>query len=104
MYRCHFCKAVVREGVSAHRVVLETRRAEYPRRKEVRTIKKGRKNDRKKGRVQGDPGGRGKEIVREVLACRSCAFARSRAIIPVDTKSVEPKRLAGEVQAAGICR
>jgi hypothetical protein len=72
MYRCYFCKAVVSEGVAAHRVVLKTRRAEYPRRFRMRANKKDRNAKRPE-----DPGGNGYEIVKEVLACRSCAAEHS---------------------------
>ena len=72
MYRCYFCKAVVSEGVAAHRVVLETRPAVYRRRDRVKPNKINRK-----AKGPDDPGGNGYEIVKEVLACRSCAAEHS---------------------------
>jgi rubredoxin len=67
LYRCHLCGAVVPPNTPAHRKVVETRRREYPFRKDANLfIKDGRP------KKTDDPGGVGFEIVREVVVCPSC--------------------------------
>lgn len=70
MYRCHFCKAVAQASSPAHRVVVETRAAEYPSRAKAHSMRVGRKQ-----KTFDDPGGAGYEIAKEVLACKTCADA-----------------------------
>ncbi|MEM1178092.1 MAG: hypothetical protein AAGM22_07105 [Acidobacteriota bacterium] len=48
--------------------MLETRERRYPRRKEAHPYRKGGQKKRR-----DDPGGLGREIVREALVCVSCA-------------------------------
>jgi hypothetical protein len=66
MYRCEFCKKVVAPGIPSHRVVMETRQVRYPYRPDVYVI-------RGKKEKKADPGGVGREIVREAIACPRCA-------------------------------
>lgn len=51
------------------RVVVETRAVTYPRRTAVNRLVKAGKEWKK----PDDPGGTGREIVREVVACPRCA-------------------------------
>jgi len=69
MYRCEVCKEVVAPKTPVTRIVTETRAVQYPYRPEVnREIYRG------KERIKpDDPGGSGREIVREVIACPRCA-------------------------------
>jgi hypothetical protein len=67
LYRCHLCGVVVPPNTPAHRKVVETRRREYPFRKDAHLfMKDGRP------KKADDPGGVGFEIVREVVVCSSC--------------------------------
>jgi hypothetical protein len=70
MYRCEVCKEVVPPHVESHRVVVETREVQYPFRNGANRPApwKSTKNER-----IDDRGGRGRETVREVIACPRCA-------------------------------
>lgn len=69
MYRCEICKSVVPANTPTHRLIAETRPATYPHRPQAnRPVKK---RDRKVN--PDDPGGRGTEIVRELIVCPRCA-------------------------------
>ena len=72
MFRCHYCKKVVPPATSAVHIVIETREVQYPSRG-GRSLDTGKKTSGS-GKFQ-DRGGSGVEIVREVLACPSCARA-----------------------------
>jgi hypothetical protein len=73
-------------GISARKVTLETRAVRYPHREKIHppAIEVGNKKKLKSRRARkltakelekwsDDPGGHGLEIVREGLACPSCA-------------------------------
>ncbi|HYR28543.1 MAG TPA: hypothetical protein VEU30_08760 [Thermoanaerobaculia bacterium] len=66
MYRCEICREVVQPHTPSHRLVVETREKRYPYRPDLYPIK-GTKEKK------ADPGGVGREIVREVVACPRCA-------------------------------
>jgi hypothetical protein len=66
LYRCQVCGVVAPPNTPAHRKVVETRRREYPFRKDAHLfIKDGRP------KKKDDRGGVGSEIVREVVVCPS---------------------------------
>lgn len=67
MYRCHLCGVVVPPNTPVHRKVVETRRREYPFRKDAHLFFKDGHLKKK-----DDRGGVGFEIVREVVVCPSC--------------------------------
>ena len=68
MYKCEICQQTVPPRTKAFRIVVETRFKRYPYREEViPAIVKG------KFELLDDPGGMGREIVREVLTCPDCA-------------------------------
>jgi len=79
-YRCQLCNTAVPPKTRALRVILETRTKYYPYRAKANPgfqTKNGQilrplRKSRKKGDRIDDPGGRGKEIVKEVLVCKSC--------------------------------
>ena len=85
MFKCALGNHQTQPGERSVRVAVETREVVYPARananREPRGFKPVRENDdrspetRKRIRKfsQDDPGGKGLEIVREVLACASCA-------------------------------
>ena len=70
MYRCQQCHSVVPAGTRQH-LLVETRPAEYPRRKEVYVIHADGKTWR-----EDDPGGSGREIARALPVCPCCAGER----------------------------
>lgn len=75
MYRCEFCREVVPPNIPSHRVAVETREVRYPRRERVNRPKPG---DGKREK-RDDPGGTGREIVREAIACARCAQERRQS-------------------------
>ena len=91
MYRCSLCNAVVPPHVPAQRIVLATRPRAYPFRREVnrkpakhpnrraaavaRALAQPEDRCEPKKDPRDDQGGRGREIVREALACPACAAA-----------------------------
>jgi hypothetical protein len=93
MFRCQICHCVVAARTAAIRVILETRPKRYPLRPKQYLPppdpkkRKGKKQKRlktmppldKRKDWLDDPGGNGLEIVREVLACASCAQAQATA-------------------------
>ena len=68
MYRCELCKEIVPPRTPSYRVVAETREVRYPFREKANSVVV-------KGKIEtrNDPGGTGREIVREFLACPRCA-------------------------------
>jgi hypothetical protein len=74
MYVCHFCKQTTSPNIPTTRITIETRARSYPARANL--VSRGRRKD-----FANDPGGQGREIVREAIACPSCAaaFAASKA-------------------------
>jgi len=73
MFRCPLCGRVVPARVPAVRVVLETRAVTYPSRERAnRPIPRFIHGKWRRVRPD-DPGGHGREIVRETLACAACA-------------------------------
>ncbi len=74
MYRCQICNTVSPVATPSHKVTLESRPMEYPSRPKAHSMRVGRKL-----KSFDDPGGSGFEIVKEVLACRSCAEEHAKA-------------------------
>lgn len=70
MFRCEQCSKVVPAGVSAVKVVTAYRDKEYPERTATNPRGRGFRATR-----TIDRGGRGREIVTEVMMCPECATA-----------------------------
>lgn len=70
MFNCELCNTSSKPGETAFRVVVETRETTYPFREGVHKFRK----DGKKA-IKDDPGGKGIEVAREVLAHRECVAA-----------------------------
>jgi hypothetical protein len=68
VFRCHACGRVVSANTSPIRRVVETRERQYPPRPKANRFKKDGRE-----RQSDDPGGSGRELVREILLCSSCA-------------------------------
>jgi hypothetical protein len=84
VFRCQLCREVVLRNTRPIRRVVETRERQYPFRLKANRFKRKPRPDEpkgKKGRVKyrDDPGGSGREIVRELALCPDCA-----ATAPVD--------------------
>jgi hypothetical protein len=75
MFRCQLCGDVVPPGTPSQRIVVQSRRTQYPYRSKanvvVRKPESGRRRKTKK-EYRDDPGGEGHEIVREVIVCPNC--------------------------------
>lgn len=94
MFKCALLNHQSEPGERAVRIVVETREVTYPARvnahrapggyKPVSEIDDRSPETRKRLRKfsQDDPGGKGREIVREILACAKCAAS------PIAEKSV----------------
>lgn len=67
MFRCGLCSQISVPRDKATRVVTETREVTYPYRANANTFMKEGKEE-----VSADPGGKGLEIAKEVLACKAC--------------------------------
>lgn len=78
MFRCEECLLVVGPGVRAHRVVVETRLKSYPYRAEANRVVRVSDHGKPKVCYVHDPGGVGREIVREKTVCPSCGQRLSR--------------------------
>jgi len=80
MYRCQVCGRVAGPHVPSVRLVVETRAAVHRFRKNVHKVVKigpdGRRKKVKKKDWLDDPGGKGREIAKEVTACPDCASNR----------------------------
>ena len=70
MYRCQVCRQPIPANTPAYRRVVETREREYPARAKANCFR--RKGRRK---VTNDHGGRGSQIVREIVVCPTCSEA-----------------------------
>lgn len=73
MFKCGLCNESSKPTEKAVHVVIETRKVVYPFRQGVNrfTNLEGEKME------SDDPGGRGLEIVKEILAHKSCAEKRA---------------------------
>jgi hypothetical protein len=70
VFRCQVCRKVVAPNTRPIRHVVETRERQYPLRLKANRFKRDGRERR-----SDDPGGTGREIVREVLICGACAEA-----------------------------
>jgi hypothetical protein len=79
VFRCQLCREVVPSNTRPIRRVVETRERQYPFRLKANRIKRKRRPDEPRGtkrvRYRDDPGGSGREIVRELALCAACAAA-----------------------------
>ena len=68
MFKCEICKKTVPPSIPATRIVLKTRKVDYPFRKDANKFKKQGRT-----KITHDKGGSGFSIVGERLACPECA-------------------------------
>ncbi len=89
MYRCQLCGAVAPPRTPSYQVAVETREKRYPRRPKLYPpLKRSEWKDLDKWR--DDPGGIGREAVREVRACPGCAGMRSNTSADQDHPGSRP--------------
>ena len=76
MYRCQICNAIVSSGVKCHKIIVATRKKEYPFRPKVNpgyAMKQGMVTRSGKTRDRMDDcGGFGWEIEKEINCCPKC--------------------------------
>lgn len=79
--KCGLCNTQTKPREKVTRIVVETEEVIYPFRKNANTFMKSEKIGDKflpgKEEKSDDPGGRGFQIVREVLACKDCTLIES---------------------------
>ena len=73
MFVCSICGRAQAPRVKSHRVVVETRPRVYPFRLKANRLPRIDSRGRRRVLERDDPGGRGREIVREAVACPGCA-------------------------------
>jgi len=77
VFRCQLCREVVPPRTPPVRSVVETRERQYPFRPKANRFKRKPRPDdpesTKRVRYRDDPGGAGREIVRELALCPACA-------------------------------
>jgi hypothetical protein len=77
VFRCQQCREVVPPNTRPVRRVVETRERQYPFRPKANRLKRKPRPDdpesTKRVRYRNDPGGSGREIVRELALCPACA-------------------------------
>jgi len=83
VFRCQICSQVSPAGTPSVRVVVETRLKSYRYRSRANRIVRPDKNGKPKEYFIDDPGGVGREAVREVVACPGCAGALTQSTVQV---------------------
>ena len=83
MYKCQLCGAIVPKRTSCRKVVLATRKKDYPSRRKANPgfdrrgesyLRSNRNSDR-----NDDRGGTGYETIKEINACDACAKSHKEA-------------------------
>jgi hypothetical protein len=94
VFRCQLCREVVPPSTPPIRRIVETRERQYPFRPRANRFKRPPRPDDpkklKRVRYTNDPGGSGREIVRELALCAACA-AGAPAEAPAEEE--HPQRL-----------
>lgn len=93
LFHCQMCESLVPKGVRSHRLVIKTRPKSYSSRGADTT--QGRRWQSKfkpKTRSNYDKGGKGTEIVQELMVCPTCAkqHADTAPETPTDTPPETP--------------
>lgn len=73
MFRCQLCQQVVSAGTPSQRLVVQTRSKQYPFRPQSHRVIRLSESGKRKEVWVDDPGGKGQEIVQELLVCPSCS-------------------------------
>lgn len=97
MFVCDVCGSVTAPGAPCHRVTVETRDVEYPKRDKAHWHPP--RPPKEKGKWVADPGGFGHETVREVRACPQCAAVGASADLAARV-AVAPADVAARVVVA----
>lgn len=73
MFRCQLCQRVVPPRTPCHHLILKRRSKEYPYRSRANSFVRINETGKRKEYHTDDPGGRGEEVVPEVIVCPACA-------------------------------
>jgi len=73
MFHCQLCQGVVPPRTPSQRLVVQSRKKEYPFRFQANTFTRLNDNGKRKEFHTDDPGGIGQEIVKELIVCPDCA-------------------------------
>lgn len=98
MFRCQICGQVARAGSKAKRVVLVSREKTYAQRGGFDGFQRRFRGPRPP-KQEFDKGGRGHEIVREVLACSGCAERVKPIVEAAPEEVLVAETVEGEVDA-----
>jgi hypothetical protein len=79
VFRCQLCNKVVPPRTAAQRVVVETRARKYPSRLRANCVIRLSEKGKRKETFIDDPGGVGREVVRELVVCPACASGHNGA-------------------------
>ncbi len=91
MFRCQLCGTVMPPGTRTHKLIVQTRAKKYEPREKPQSRGGGGfrgRGGRPTRRRLMDPGGEGREIVRELSVCAECA--EKYAPTPEPEPVVEP--------------
>ena len=73
MFRCQLCQCVVPPRTPCQHLVLKRRSKEYPYRSRANSFLRTSDTGKRKEYHTDDPGGKGQEVVQEVIVCSACA-------------------------------
>lgn len=73
MFRCQLCQRVVPPHTPCQHLVLKRRSKEYPYRSRANSFVRTNDTGKRKEYHTDDPGGKGEEVVQEVIVCPACA-------------------------------
>jgi hypothetical protein len=79
VFRCQICCQQVPPRTTAQRVIVQTRPQKYPARSKANRVVRLSETGKPKVIFVDDPGGVGREIVRELMVCPGCASAHNRS-------------------------
>jgi hypothetical protein len=78
MFRCQLCQCVVPPRTPGQQLVLKMRRKKYLYRSRANVVVVYEAGKKPKKEYRDDPGGEGREIVKEVIVCPTCAAKTGR--------------------------
>jgi hypothetical protein len=74
LFHCQMCESLVPKGVRSHRLVIKTRPKSYSSRgSDMTTGRRWQSKFKPKTKANYDKGGKGTEIVQELMVCPACA-------------------------------
>ena len=98
VFRCQMCSKVAGAGVKAMRVTVVSRPKEY--RGTVEEFPRRRFGRFRETRKPRDRGGKGHEIVKELMVCASCGSAHREKQAAIEAAAVAAAEAAAEAEVA----